>query len=95
MNLKKGRDFRLFASPWTAPPWMKNNDGYAGVGVLEPKYYQAWANYFVKFFEAYKTNNITFWGVTVQNEPVDGFAPKSFSKINAMGFTPMEMVFFI
>ncbi len=40
---------QLFASPWTAPKWMKSNNDYSGQGYLLPEYYSAWANYFVKY----------------------------------------------
>lgn len=59
---------RLFASAWSAPAWMKTN-GSMVHGSLNANFQQAWANYFIKFFEAYKNNGIQFWGLTVQNEP--------------------------
>uniref|UniRef100_A0A914DUD6 Glucosylceramidase n=1 Tax=Acrobeloides nanus TaxID=290746 RepID=A0A914DUD6_9BILA len=39
------------------------------IGEVNGPYYRTWANYFVRFFEEYAKNNITFWGVTMQNEP--------------------------
>ena len=33
-----------------------------------PEYYQTWANYFVKFIEAYEAEGLPVWGVTIQNE---------------------------
>lgn len=66
----------LFGSPWSAPAWMKTNNAMSGNGALrgEPggKYYKTWANYFVRFLQEYKKNNITLWGITTQNEPTDG-----------------------
>ena len=56
---------------------MKSNNHLNGQGYLLPEYYQAWANYFVKFLNAYKDNDITFWGLTAQNEPWDGIVPKN------------------
>ena len=44
----KGEDLTLFASPWTAPAWMKTNHDFIGKGELKQEYYQAWANYFIK-----------------------------------------------
>jgi len=38
----------FFGSPWSAPPWTKTNGGYSGRGSLKKKYYQLWADYFVK-----------------------------------------------
>ncbi len=34
--------FKIISSPWTAPPWMKDNNNYIG-GKLLPKYYDTWA----------------------------------------------------
>lgn len=66
------RPLKLFGSPWTAPPWMKSNNDYVGYSHLLPEYYQAWANYFVKFLDAYKAQGIDIWGLTTQNEPSHG-----------------------
>lgn len=40
---------KFYASPWTAPPWMKSNNDYVGRGHLLEEYYQVWANYFVRY----------------------------------------------
>ncbi|GMR50817.1 hypothetical protein PMAYCL1PPCAC_21012, partial [Pristionchus mayeri] len=70
---------RLFASPWAPPGWMKTNGQMAGggelLGEVDGPYYVTWANYFVKFFEAYLTEGISFWAVTPQNEPTTGADP--------------------
>lgn len=60
----------LLATPWTAPRWMKDNGGYVG-GSLLPAYYQAYANYFVKYIQAMKAQGITIAAVTPQNEPLN------------------------
>lgn len=64
------KDFTLFASPWSPPAWMKDNGDMLHGGTLKPEYYSAWANYYVKFIEAYAKEGIPIWGVTVQNEPM-------------------------
>lgn len=63
-------NLRLFASPWSPPAWMKTNNNMLRGGELKPEYYQAWADYFVKFLQEYDKEGISFWGVTVQNEPM-------------------------
>lgn len=60
--------FNIIASPWTAPPWMKDNKKYVG-GKLLPEFNDAFALYFSKYLEAYKKEGINIWGVTVINEP--------------------------
>ncbi|XP_065168603.1 lysosomal acid glucosylceramidase-like [Atheta coriaria] len=61
-------DLELLASTWTAPKWMKTNGAYNG-GAIKNEYYQVWADYFLKFFEKYDEEGISFWGVTTGNEP--------------------------
>lgn len=60
----------LFASPWSPPAFMKDNNNMLQGGKLLPKYYQAWANYIVKFIQEYEKAGVPVWGVTVQNEPM-------------------------
>ncbi|GMR50835.1 hypothetical protein PMAYCL1PPCAC_21030, partial [Pristionchus mayeri] len=76
---KSAGGLRLFASPWSPPAWMKTNGQMKGGGKLRGEvdgpYYVTWANYFVKFFEAYLNEGISFWAVTPQNEPTTGAQP--------------------
>ena len=60
--------FNIIASPWTSPPWMKDNKEYVG-GKLLPEYYEAFALYFSKYIDAYKAEGIDIWGLTPVNEP--------------------------
>lgn len=80
----KGKALRLFASPWTAPAWMKTNNDLIGKGYLKPEYYQTWADYFIRFLDAYKEEGVDFWGLTVQNEPTNG--DQLNFKFNCMGW---------
>lgn len=61
--------FKIISSPWTAPPWMKDNKDWRG-GKLLPEYYDTWALFFSKYLEAYKAEGIDIWGITVENEPL-------------------------
>ncbi|MCU0442079.1 MAG: glycosyl hydrolase family 30 [Bacteroidia bacterium] len=60
--------FKIISSPWTAPPWMKDNKSFVG-GKLLPQYNDAFALYFSKYLTAYQKEGINIWGVTVINEP--------------------------
>ena len=66
---------KILATPWTAPVWMKDNagghNGYTG-GTLKTAYYNLYAEYFIKYIEAMAHWNIPIWGVSVQNEPLNG-----------------------
>ena len=61
--------FKILSSPWTAPPWMKDNNKWVG-GKLLPEYYDTWALFFSKYVDAYKEEGIDIWGFTVENEPL-------------------------
>lgn len=65
-----GGTLKVFASPWSPPAWMKDNDDALHGGKLKPEYDQAWADYFVKFIRAYEREGVPVWGVTIQNEPM-------------------------
>jgi len=65
-----GSDFRVFASPWSPPAWMKTNGEMNHGGKLKPEYLDTWALYFAKYIKAYAAQGIPIWAVTVQNEPV-------------------------
>lgn len=67
---KAGGKIVLFASPWSPPAFMKDNDDMLHGGKLLPEYDQAWANYYVKFIQAYQKEGIPIWGITIQNEPM-------------------------
>lgn len=81
--------FKLIASPWTAPPWMKDNNDWRG-GKLLPQYNATWALYFSKYLDAYKKEGINVWGVTVENEPLGNS-----SNWESMHYTPEEMTAFV
>ncbi|WP_417860130.1 glycoside hydrolase family 30 protein [Winogradskyella sediminis] len=65
-----GDDLMFYASPWSPPAFMKTNKNMLQGGKLLPVYNQNWANYYVKFIEAYEAEGIPVWGVTLQNEPM-------------------------
>jgi glucosylceramidase len=58
----------VMASPWTAPPWMKDNNSYLQ-GWLTWEHYPTYAQYFVKYIQGYAAQGITIDYITVQNEP--------------------------
>lgn len=67
--LELNPDLKLMASPWSAPAWMKTSNRLNG-GSLRGIYYEAYANYFVKFIEAYQAHGLEIYAITVQNEPL-------------------------
>ena len=81
--------FKIISSPWTAPPWMKDNNNYVG-GKLLPEYYDSWALFFSKYLDAYKNEGIDIWGVTVENEPLGNG-----NNWESMHYSAEEMVDFV
>ena len=65
-----GGRLTIFASPWSPPAFMKNNNDMLHGGKLKPEFYQVWANYYAKFIKAYQSEGIPIWGLTIQNEPM-------------------------
>jgi glucosylceramidase len=60
---------KILATPWSAPTWMKDNNGFIG-GSLKPEYYGTYANYFVKYIQKMKEEGISIKAITPQNEPL-------------------------
>lgn len=70
---------RIFASPWSPPPWMKINQAFDGsakpFGLLpDASIHHAYAKYISTYLRRYQEEEgIKIWGITIQNEPE--FAP--------------------
>jgi len=64
---KQNPDLFLFSSPWSPPGWMKAGGSMLG-GSMRQKYFAPYAQYFVKFLQAYEAGGVPVQAVTVQNE---------------------------
>lgn len=83
MQIKKSTakdQLRIIASAWTAPPWMKDietwyipgapeNDWQGTGGSLKAEYDPVYADYLIKYLEAYRAEGVPIWGITPVNEP--------------------------
>ncbi|MCA1756915.1 MAG: hypothetical protein LC649_05605 [Bacteroidales bacterium] len=78
--MQKDTDLFIVASAWTAPPWMKDinewyitgspENNYQGTGgALKPEYEEAYADYLIKYLDAYRSEGVDIWGLTPVNEP--------------------------
>jgi glucosylceramidase len=65
-----GGKLTLFASPWSPPAFMKDNNDMLHGGKLKADCYQSWADYFTKFVKSYEKEGVPVWGITIQNEPM-------------------------
>lgn len=77
-------NLKIFGAPWSPPGWMKLNgvidgntnqnnlnDGYLSGGTGTSGYASAFAQYFVKYIQAYKNLGATIDAITIQNEPLN------------------------
>lgn len=74
------RELRIIASAWTAPAWMKDiedwyipgspkNNWQGTGGSLKPEHQATYADYLIKYLDAYSTEGVSLWGLTPVNEP--------------------------
>jgi len=76
--LRINPDISIVASPWSPPAWMKTNGSLIGitegekaagaVNRLRPDCFGVYAEYLVKFVEAYRDAGIEIDAITLQNE---------------------------
>jgi glucosylceramidase len=69
----------IMGSPWSPPAWMKTNGQLHGItseakaagatNRLKPEYFDLYADYFVRFVQAYAKEDVPIHAVTLQNEP--------------------------
>jgi len=47
---------------------------------------QSWADYHVRFLDAYAEHGLKFWALSTGNEPINGIVP--IIRFNSLGWTP-------
>jgi glucosylceramidase len=57
----------LFSSPWSPPGWMKANGSMLG-GSMRKKWFSTYAQYLLKFLQAYAAEGVAIQALTPQNE---------------------------
>ena len=61
---------KIIATPWSPPAWMKTSGSLIGGRLVDdPRIYDAYSQYFVKFIQAYQRAGVPIYAVTLQNEP--------------------------
>ncbi len=60
-------DLFLFASPWSPPGWMKSGGSLLG-GSMRARYFDPYAQYFLKYLKAYSAAGVKIRAITIQNE---------------------------
>jgi glucosylceramidase len=82
-------DLAVMASPWSAPAWMKTSDSLIK-GRLKPEAYPAFAQYLLRYVQAYAAEGVPIYALTLQNEP--HFEPENYP---GMRVEPAERAAFI
>ena len=80
---------RIIASSWSAPAWMKDSENLIG-GALLPQYESTFANYLVKYLDAYRGYGIPIFALTLQNEP--GFIPVTYPGMDLPAATRARII---
>ncbi len=60
-------DLFLFSTPWSPPGWMKFNNSMLG-GAMRNHYLPVYAQYYLKFLQAYAAEGVPVQALTSQNE---------------------------
>ncbi len=66
---------KIMATPWSPPGWMKTSGSMIG-GTLLPASYSSFANYFVRYLQAYAAAGVPVDYISLQNEPL--YLPASY-----------------
>ncbi len=77
---QQDKDLQIVASAWTAPDWMKDIETYyikgtpennfnGTGGSLKPEYVGPYADYLIKYLDAYEAEGVDIWALTPVNEP--------------------------
>lgn len=83
------KSLKVFASPWSAPAWMKTT-GSMIKGKLAPTHYDAFARYLQKTLTGFKAEGVPVYALTIQNEP--HFQPENYP---GMHMVPAERATFV
>jgi glucosylceramidase len=100
-NNQHDSDLNIIATAWTAPAWMKDiEDWYqpgateadqnGSGGSLKPEYVEIFADYIVRYLDAYRKEGVGIWGLTPVNEPLGNSG-----QWESMHFTPESQRDFI
>lgn len=63
-------NIKVVAVPWSPPAWMKTSSTMNG-GNMKTAYFSSFAQYFVKFVQAYQQQGVPIYAVLPQNEPLN------------------------
>lgn len=84
-------EIKLIGAAWSPPKWMKSNGEWTGFSSLRPEYYQTWAEYHLRYLRLMAEQNMTYWGISTGNEPLNGVIGWMFVHFMSLGvYSPMH-----
>uniref|UniRef100_A0A0A1XGL7 Glucosylceramidase n=1 Tax=Zeugodacus cucurbitae TaxID=28588 RepID=A0A0A1XGL7_ZEUCU len=89
------KDLKIMAVAWSSPTWMKTNGRWTGIGLLKTEYYQAWADYHLKFIELMDAKNMPVWAISTGNEPLNGVVFFFFVHFMSLGWVPKNQAIWL
>lgn len=93
-EVTQNADIKLIGAAWSPPPWMKTNNKWSGASSLKAEYYQTWADYHIRFLELMAEQNVTFWGISTGNEPLNGVIGWFFVHFMSLGLIYSFPIYF-
>ncbi len=77
---QQDQELKIITAAWTAPIWMKENEAWyipgssknnwqGSAGSLKPQYVRTYADYLIKYLDAYADAGVNIWALTPVNEP--------------------------
>lgn len=90
IEAQTGVQIKLLGTAWSSPTWMKTNGAWTGWSSLKSEYYEAWAEYHLKFLSLMKQENVSLWAISTGNEPMNGVMWFLFVRFMSLGWVPKE-----
>lgn len=87
-------EIKLMGAAWSPPKWMKSNNDWTGYSSIRPEYYQTWAEYHLQYLRLMAAQNMTYWGISSGNEPLNGVIGWAFVHFMSLGSKTNDIVSF-
>lgn len=85
-------EIKLMGVAWSPPKWMKSNNDWTGFSSLKPEYYRTWAEYHLQYLRLMAARNISYWGISTGNEPLNGVIGWWFVHFMSLGLYPLKIM---
>ncbi|XP_055586889.1 lysosomal acid glucosylceramidase [Uranotaenia lowii] len=86
IQVTENSDIKFMGAAWSPPRWMKSNNDWSGINRLRPEFYQAWADYHIKYLELMKAAGMDYWAISTGNEPMNAVIGFLFIRFMSLGW---------